>query len=471
MRAPWKWRLSECPAIAGRTRTGLCALSIGKPGLGRSQVDGAKVCRRLPRSGEARDDRGLRVTGGLGPANRLAIEDVAEQGRPIADDEKGAVVAEASTGRRHQDLGLREWTQRLIETLDVEVASLRVQGDQKPAAFQFRRGDPVGDRLEGRHAHHRQAAGQCDAVRRGQPDAKPGEGTGPKRRRQTIKACEGHGRLGQHLLDEAEQRLRLAALHFPKARRKDPVILEKGGRAGASGGVEGKNLHRPVQRVAKDKVAGEILAQDGPKACKNRTDPGKLVQAMDDRPKTPLIEITARDGVALSLAYATAANFTGKPIYAHARCYLHPDAALLLHDAVAIAERFGHRLKIFDGFRPAEAQQILWDACPNPEFLADPKKGSPHSRGVAIDLTLADRTGKELDMGTPFDAFTPLSHHGNGEIALDVSRNRLFLLGLMTDAGWDFYRNEWWHYQLFDAKRYPLLHEADLGLGMLGLRT
>jgi D-alanyl-D-alanine dipeptidase len=218
-------------------------------------------------------------------------------------------------------------------------------------------------------------------------------------------------------------------------------------------------------------VASEILAQDGSKACKNRTDPGKFVQAMNDRPKTPLIEITARDGVALSLAYATAENFTGKPVYAHARCYLHPYAAELLYAAVALAKRFGHRLKIFDGFRPAEAQQTLWDACPDPEFLADPKKGSPHSRGIAIDLTLVDPTGKELDMGTPFDSFTPLSHHGNGGISLEASRNRLFLLGLMTDAGWDFYRNEWWHYQLFDAKRYPLLHDADFDLGMLGLST
>jgi len=183
--------------------------------------------------------------------------------------------------------------------------------------------------------------------------------------------------------------------------------------------------------------------------------------------KTPLIEIMAGDDVALSLAYATAENFSGKSIYSHERCYLHPDAAERLHDAIALARRFDLRLKLFDGFRPAEAQKILWDACPNPEFLADPKKGSPHSRGVAIDLTLIDPTGRELDMGTPFDTFTLLSHHGNGEISLEASQNRLFLLGLMTDAGWDFYRNEWWHYQLFDAKRYPVLYDADLNLGML----
>ncbi len=60
-------------------------------------------------------------------------------------------------------------------------------------------------------------------------------------------------------------------------------------------------------------------------------------------------------------------------------------------------------------------------------------------------------------MGTAFDAFTPLSHHGRTDVSAEAQRNRLLLMGLMTAAGWDFYRNEWWHYQLFDARRYPLV--------------
>jgi D-alanyl-D-alanine dipeptidase len=81
--------------------------------------------------------------------------------------------------------------------------------------------------------------------------------------------------------------------------------------------------------------------------------------------------------------------------------------------------------------------------------------------GAAVDLTLIDAAGAELEMGTPFDAFTPLSHHGALEISPTAQRNRAILLGLMTAAGWDFYRNEWWHYQLFDARnRYPVLSDA-----------
>ena len=71
-------------------------------------------------------------------------------------------------------------------------------------------------------------------------------------------------------------------------------------------------------------------------------------------------------------------------------------------------------------------------------------------------------------MGTGFDAFTPLSHHGSREISAEAQRNRLLLLGLMSAAGWDFYRNEWWHYQLFDARFFPLLSDGDAPSAMMG---
>ncbi|CAN0531921.1 unnamed protein product, partial [Laminaria digitata] len=109
-----------------------------------------------------------------------------------------------------------------------------------------------------------------------------------------------------------------------------------------------------------------------------------------------------------------------------------------------------------------EAQWTLCNHTPDPEFLADPNRGSPHSRGVAVDLTLVDPSGNDLDMGTGFDAFTPLSHHGNPGIAAEAQRNRHLLMGIMTTAGWDFYRNEWWHYQLFNARDYDLIQDADL---------
>ena len=171
--------------------------------------------------------------------------------------------------------------------------------------------------------------------------------------------------------------------------------------------------------------------------------------------------------VDLDLAYATPQNFTGKPIYRRAAAYLHPVAAEHLTRAIELARPLGLRLKIFDAFRPSEAQWVMWNHTPDPDFLADPRRGSPHSRGVAVDLTLLDSAGCQLDMGTAFDAFTPLSHHARTDVPAEAQRNRLLLMGLMTAAGWDFYRNEWWHYQLFDARRFALIGDADLPRPMM----
>ena len=181
-----------------------------------------------------------------------------------------------------------------------------------------------------------------------------------------------------------------------------------------------------------------------------------------------LVAITPRVfDVDVTLAYATDANLTGRPVYRNAECWLHRAAADKLATAIALARPLGYRLRLFDSLRPVEAQWTLWNARPDPEFLADPRRGSPHSRGVALDLTLIDDRDNELDMGTAFDAFTPLSHHGRTDIPAEAQRNRLLLMGLMTAAGWDFYRNEWWHYQLFDARRYPLVADADLPRSMM----
>ena len=162
------------------------------------------------------------------------------------------------------------------------------------------------------------------------------------------------------------------------------------------------------------------------------------------------------------IAYATEDNFTGETVYARAGCYLHPDAAECLCVAIDLAAALDLRFLIFDAFRPSEAQWALWNHTPDPEFLADPRRGSPHSRGVAVDLTLIDKNGEALEMGTGFDAFTPLSHHGNMDISRDAQRNRHLLMGIMTTAGWDFYRNEWWHYQLFASRRYDVLEDSVL---------
>ncbi len=186
-------------------------------------------------------------------------------------------------------------------------------------------------------------------------------------------------------------------------------------------------------------------------------------------PMTALVEIAPpRFDVSLALAYASEDNITGRPIYRRAACYLHPDAAALLERAQGLAAAQDLKLVIFDGYRPVEAQWALWRHCPDPTFLADPRRGSPHSRGVAVDLSLVDReTGLPLDMGTGFDDLTPRAFHGSDAPAPAARRNRMLLLGLMASAGWDHYLNEWWHYQMFGPRRYPLLWDSAAQTGLM----
>ena len=175
--------------------------------------------------------------------------------------------------------------------------------------------------------------------------------------------------------------------------------------------------------------------------------------------------------IVIDIAYATANNFTAKPVYSKPHAWLHHEALAALTRAAAYADGLGYRLQILDVFRPTEAQWKLWNHTPDPNFIADPNKGSPHSRGVAVDLTLlqprVDGKWNAIDMGTAFDAFTPKSFHGDFSISAEAQRNRLILLGIMTSAGFDFYRNEWWHYQLYNARSYPLISDTELPESMM----
>ena len=171
--------------------------------------------------------------------------------------------------------------------------------------------------------------------------------------------------------------------------------------------------------------------------------------------------------LAVDLLYGRRDNIAGRRLYRRPRCLLHPDAAACLARAVALAGEQGLRLKITDAFRPVEAQWALWQACPDANYVAHPRKGSPHSRGVAVDVTLIDAAGAELDMGGPVDELGENGHHDAPGIVPEQRARRLLLLGIMTAAGFDWYVREWWHYQLFDPRRYPLLTDREAGAGMM----
>lgn len=182
---------------------------------------------------------------------------------------------------------------------------------------------------------------------------------------------------------------------------------------------------------------------------------------------SPLVQITEQNHqVLIDLMYAGENNFTGQVIYDHPLCFLHPQAEAGLRQAIAAARGFGFRLKILDAFRPQEAQEALWAVAPNPDYIADPKKGSNHTRGVAIDLTLVDADGQALDMGTPVDTMHPASHHFHVDHPAHIQVNRMRLLTVMLEAGFVHHPREWWHYQLPGANQFALIDSHDfMGCG------
>ncbi|WP_445680301.1 D-alanyl-D-alanine dipeptidase [Radicibacter daui] len=167
-------------------------------------------------------------------------------------------------------------------------------------------------------------------------------------------------------------------------------------------------------------------------------------------------------GVTLDLVYASAANVTGRPLYRRQAGYLHIEAATALGRAAQMALRLGYRLRLLDLFRPVEVQWLLWEFCPDPAFVADPRNGgSAHARGVAVDLTLEHAlSGEPLDMGTAFDDFSARAGHGATGLAPEAERNRALLAGIMAASGFCALASEWWHYQLPDAGRYPPLSDS-----------
>lgn len=170
--------------------------------------------------------------------------------------------------------------------------------------------------------------------------------------------------------------------------------------------------------------------------------------------------------IAVELRYATPDNFVGRDLYSPNDCaWLHRDAAEALETVVAWLhrERPDLRVLVLDALRPQRVQEQLWAALEGTElvmYLANPARGSIHSFGMALDLTLTDREGRELDMGTPFDDLTELSHPKYEERMLAEGRlnpqqvaNRALLRAAMEAGGFHGISTEWWHFDCGDRDR------------------
>jgi D-alanyl-D-alanine dipeptidase len=151
------------------------------------------------------------------------------------------------------------------------------------------------------------------------------------------------------------------------------------------------------------------------------------------------------------LKYATSDNFLKAKVYDCPACFLRLKTVKALIEANKEFVKKGYKIKIFDCYRPLTIQKKMWELVPNPAYVADPSKGSIHNRGGAVDITLVDTKGKELDMGTPFDFFGIEASHNYSDVSLEVKQNRALLKNTMLKNGFKSFESEWWHYNLKTA--------------------
>ena len=182
-----------------------------------------------------------------------------------------------------------------------------------------------------------------------------------------------------------------------------------------------------------------------------------------------LVEIVTLDRtIRLDIRYATAENFLGRPVYRQARAFLQRPAAAALVRAHRKLAAQGYGLLVFDGYRPWSVTKLFWDATPpeKHDFVADPRQGSRHNRGCAVDVTLYElESGREVTMPSAYDDFSERAHPDYAGGSAEARRLRDLLRTAMEAEGFAVYEHEWWHFDHRDWRLYPILDLAFEELG------
>ncbi len=207
----------------------------------------------------------------------------------------------------------------------------------------------------------------------------------------------------------------------------------------------------------KERPKARIVDQKSEKVEIPKTDSLEVVEQEKLRSFEGLVDTTfirladfSKD-FAYDMRYATDNNFLKAKVYDCAECYTRVKTAKAL---IAANEEFlknGVRIKFYDCYRPNSVQYKMWELVPNPQYVANPVKGSIHNKGGAVDITLIDLEGNELDMGTDFDFFGRRAYHDNVDLPEEILQNRKLLKETMEKHGFWSIRTEWWHYNLSAA--------------------
>jgi D-alanyl-D-alanine dipeptidase len=199
-------------------------------------------------------------------------------------------------------------------------------------------------------------------------------------------------------------------------------------------------------------LAAAFLAQQGPPQTPEATRQPDLVELVKLDPT-----------IKLDIRYAGSNNFLGKPVYKEARAFLQRPAAESLLKAHRDLAKHGYGLLIHDGYRPWAITKLFWDMTSGSqrEFVADPKTGSKHNRGCAVDLTLYDlKTGRAVQMPGDYDEMTPRSYPDYQGGTAEQRARRDLLRQAMERHDFIVEPNEWWHFNYKDWKEYPILDIA-----------
>lgn len=155
--------------------------------------------------------------------------------------------------------------------------------------------------------------------------------------------------------------------------------------------------------------------------------------------------------------YATTNNFTGRVLYPSSIVFLRKVVADSLSKANEFFKKYyNYRIKIYDGYRPRKIQKIMWSIIPDEKFVANPAKGSRHNRGAAVDITLIDSLGNELDFGTGFDDFSEKASPFYMDFPQKILDNRKLLKDVMIKFGFIQLDSEWWHFDFKDWKNFSI---------------
>lgn len=230
----------------------------------------------------------------------------------------------------------------------------------------------------------------------------------------------------------------------------------------------------PIAPVTDDSFAVNDRLQDSDTIASETLTRSPLELEME---KLGLVDIRSLDSsIHVDLRYSTANNFTGRDMYGDLnRCYLQKDVAMKVVTAQKELQRAYpyYTLLVFDGARPVSIQQYMWDSVELPpgdrqKYLSNPDNRSLHNYGAAVDLTIMDDRGRELDMGTPYDFFGEMAHprmegvyFQSGELTEAQLSNRELLRNIMRTAGFTPIETEWWHFnsttRIHAAEIYPVI--------------